>query len=136
MFHKLRHSDTCNQVKSCTKHGRPNQSQRELTVALSVIVRFVVFYCRSLFPHFTLVFALGHLSQVDALVTISGNDPTNFYDQNLVSLAYIKLFRTLAAPCVTIYKQQCTLSLHIFFNSSSIMFRFSLPCFRKVISLY
>ena len=34
MFQKLRHSDTCNQVKSCTKHGRPDQSQRELNVAL------------------------------------------------------------------------------------------------------
>ena len=35
-FQKLRHSDTCNQVKSCTKHGRPDQSQRELTVALKI----------------------------------------------------------------------------------------------------
>ena len=34
MFQKLRHSDTCNEVKTCTKHGRPDQSQRELTVAL------------------------------------------------------------------------------------------------------
>ena len=32
---KLRHPDTCNQVKSCTKRGRPDQSQRELTVALN-----------------------------------------------------------------------------------------------------
>ena len=28
---------SCNQVKSCTKHGRPDQSQRELTVALSTL---------------------------------------------------------------------------------------------------
>ena len=34
VFQKLRHSDTCNQVKSCIKHGRPDQSQRKLTVAL------------------------------------------------------------------------------------------------------
>ena len=27
-------SDICNQVKSCTKHGRPDQSQRKLTVAI------------------------------------------------------------------------------------------------------
>ena len=33
---KLRYFDTCNQVKSCTKHGRPDQSQWELTVALKV----------------------------------------------------------------------------------------------------
>ena len=33
---KLRHSDTCNRVKSCTKHGRPDQYQRKLTVALNV----------------------------------------------------------------------------------------------------
>ena len=33
MFQKLRHSDTCNQVKKCIKHGRSDQSQRELTVA-------------------------------------------------------------------------------------------------------
>ena len=25
LFQKLRRSDTCNQVKSCTKHGRPDQ---------------------------------------------------------------------------------------------------------------
>ena len=36
MFQKLQQSDTCNQVKSCTKHGRPDQSQRELTVAPAV----------------------------------------------------------------------------------------------------
>ena len=35
---KLRHSDTCNQVQSCTKHGRPDQTQQELTVALNVYV--------------------------------------------------------------------------------------------------
>ena len=34
VLQKLRHSDTFNQVESCTKHGRPDQSQRELTVAL------------------------------------------------------------------------------------------------------
>ena len=34
LFQTLWHSDTCNQVKSCTKQGRPDQSQRELTVAL------------------------------------------------------------------------------------------------------
>ena len=34
VFQKLRPSNTCNQVKSCTKHGRSDQSQRELTVAL------------------------------------------------------------------------------------------------------
>ena len=33
VFQKLQHSDTCSQVKSCTKHGRPNQFQRKLTVA-------------------------------------------------------------------------------------------------------
>ena len=33
MFQKIRHSGTCNQVKSCTKHGRPDQSQRENAVA-------------------------------------------------------------------------------------------------------
>ena len=27
-------SKTCKEVKSCNKHGRPDQSQRELTVAL------------------------------------------------------------------------------------------------------
>ena len=32
---KLRHSDTCNQVKSCTKHGRPDQSQRKLYRSLN-----------------------------------------------------------------------------------------------------
>ena len=36
VFQKLRHSDTCNRVKSCTKHGRPDQSQRKLTVALNI----------------------------------------------------------------------------------------------------
>ena len=35
MFQKLWHSDTCNQVKSCTKDERPNQSQWELTVAFN-----------------------------------------------------------------------------------------------------
>ena len=35
MFQKLQHSDICNQVKSCTKNGRHDQSKRELTVALS-----------------------------------------------------------------------------------------------------
>ena len=35
MFQKLRHCDTCNQVKCCTKHGRPDQSQRKRTVALN-----------------------------------------------------------------------------------------------------
>ena len=35
MFQKLRHADTCNQVKRCTKYSRPNQSQRKLTVALT-----------------------------------------------------------------------------------------------------
>ena len=34
VFQKLRHSDTYSQVKSCTKHDRPDQSQRKLTVAL------------------------------------------------------------------------------------------------------
>ena len=34
VFQKLRQSDTGNQVKSCTKHGRPDQSERKLTVAL------------------------------------------------------------------------------------------------------
>ena len=34
VLQKFQHSDTCNHVKSCTKHGRPNQSQRKLTVAL------------------------------------------------------------------------------------------------------
>ena len=29
VFQKWQHSNTCNQVKSCTKHGRPDQSQRE-----------------------------------------------------------------------------------------------------------
>ena len=28
--------DTCNHVKSCAKHGRPNQSERKLTVALTI----------------------------------------------------------------------------------------------------
>ena len=37
MFQKLRHSDTYNQVKSCTKHGRPDRSQRELIVVLNYI---------------------------------------------------------------------------------------------------
>ena len=32
---KLWYSDRCNQVKSCTKHGRLDQSQRKLIVALS-----------------------------------------------------------------------------------------------------
>ena len=36
VIQKLRHSVTCNQVKSCTNHGRPDQSQRELTVALNL----------------------------------------------------------------------------------------------------
>ena len=36
---KLRHSHTCNQVKSGTKHGRPDQSQRKLTVALKRIIQ-------------------------------------------------------------------------------------------------
>ena len=35
VFQKL-HSDTCNQVKSCTKHDRPDQSQRKLTVKATV----------------------------------------------------------------------------------------------------
>ena len=35
MFLILRHFNTWNQVKSCTKHGRPDQSQWDLTVALS-----------------------------------------------------------------------------------------------------
>ena len=30
----LQHSDTCNKVESCIEHGRPDQSQRELTAAL------------------------------------------------------------------------------------------------------
>ena len=34
VFHKLRLSDRCNWVRSCTKYGRPDQSQRKLTVAL------------------------------------------------------------------------------------------------------
>ena len=34
VFQKLRYSDTCNQVKSCTKHGRPGQSHHELTIFL------------------------------------------------------------------------------------------------------
>ena len=38
MFQKLLHSDTCNKVKRGTKHGRPDQSQRELTVTLSVAI--------------------------------------------------------------------------------------------------
>ena len=35
MFQNGRHSDTCNQIKICTKYGRPDQSQRKLTVALN-----------------------------------------------------------------------------------------------------
>ena len=35
-FQTLGNSDTCNQVKSCTKDGRHDQSQRELTVAVYV----------------------------------------------------------------------------------------------------
>ena len=34
VFQKLRHPDMHNQVKSCTKHGRPDQSQQKLTVDL------------------------------------------------------------------------------------------------------
>ena len=43
VFQKLGHSNTCNQVKSCTKHGRPNQSQRKLTVALQKTYSFKSF---------------------------------------------------------------------------------------------
>ena len=39
MFQTLRHSNTCNQVKRCTKPGRPNQSQRELTLAFTDTVK-------------------------------------------------------------------------------------------------
>ena len=35
MFKILRHSDTCNLVKSCTKHSRPDLSQQKLTEALT-----------------------------------------------------------------------------------------------------
>ena len=47
MFQKLQQSDTCNPVKSCTKHGRPDQSQRELTVALTkhTSMKIVHFSC-------------------------------------------------------------------------------------------
>ena len=38
MFQKLRHSNTCNEDKSCTKYGWPDQSQRKLTVALTTII--------------------------------------------------------------------------------------------------
>ena len=51
MFQKLRHSDTCNQVKSCTKHGRPNQSQRKLNVALKADCTIQL-----MFFHNTLIF--------------------------------------------------------------------------------
>ena len=44
---KLRHSDTCNQVKSCTKHGRPDQSQQELTVALILSKEWII--CQQVF---------------------------------------------------------------------------------------
>ena len=47
MFQKLRHSVTCNQVKSCTKHGRPVLSQRELTVALNGTKNVVPRDCRA-----------------------------------------------------------------------------------------
>ena len=48
-----KHSDTCNQVKRCTKHGRPDQSQRELTVALLNQSEFPnVFFCFVLFCFF------------------------------------------------------------------------------------
>ena len=49
----LPHSNTCNQVKSFTKHGRPDQSQRELTVALIALLvtyppsSFDISYCFS-----------------------------------------------------------------------------------------
>ena len=46
VFQKLRHSDTCNQVKSCTKDGKPDQSQRELTVALSSVTGAGIFFGR------------------------------------------------------------------------------------------
>ena len=36
LMQKLWQSDTCNQVKSCTKHGRSNQLQRKHTVALTM----------------------------------------------------------------------------------------------------
>ena len=35
VFKKLRNSDTCNQVKSSTKHGRPDLFQWKLTVAIT-----------------------------------------------------------------------------------------------------
>ena len=44
VFQKLRHSDTWNLVKGCTKHDRPDQSQRELTVALSMFFTFLHFF--------------------------------------------------------------------------------------------
>ena len=37
VFQNLWHADTCNQVKSYNKHGRPNQSRQELAVALNLI---------------------------------------------------------------------------------------------------
>ena len=40
VFQNLRHSDKCNQIKSCIKHGRPNQSQRKLTETLKGLDTF------------------------------------------------------------------------------------------------
>ena len=49
VFQKLRHSDTCKQVESCTKHGRPDQSQRELTVALNIsLLQLLVVFSRTI----------------------------------------------------------------------------------------
>ena len=39
---KLRNSDTCNQVKNCTKHGRLDQSHKKPTVAFNNIYIFFI----------------------------------------------------------------------------------------------
>ena len=33
--YQIMYGETCNQVKGCTKHGRPDQFQQKLTVALN-----------------------------------------------------------------------------------------------------
>ena len=47
VFQKLRHSDTCNKVKSCTKYDRPDQSQWELTIALTDFIYLVCYLLKN-----------------------------------------------------------------------------------------
>ena len=119
MFQKLRHSDTCNQAKSCTKHGRPDQSQRELTIVLNSSITFLTSTSRNTRKQFNywqwflmlqrcpimqcthlpfLSLAIAHLQQwlVISSVTLT--------DGNWQKWKRVGLF--LTCPCHEIYRDE------------------------------